>query len=145
MKQSTWEALDSMYSESPNLAAGGVAYERIDQSSTDAGFSLDSDYRDFVHKYGGAVVGQFSIFGLGASKLMGRDMSNVFEITKRFREQGWSGVENWLVISMDHAGNPVGLDSKGEVWISDAVHGCVDKLAGDLEEYILDWCLDGSG
>ena len=73
---------------------------------------------------------------------MGDDENSVFEITKRFRNDGWDGVDQWLIVSMDHSGNPVGLDKSGEIWISDNDHGCIDKLADNLEGYIREWCLE---
>jgi SMI1 / KNR4 family (SUKH-1) len=96
---------------------------------------LAEDYKEFIRRYGGAIVGPFPIYGLREVEPMG-DESTLLEVTKIFRQQPWPGVENWAVISMDHAGNPVGLDAEGKVWISDHDFGAIQLLAPNFEAYL---------
>jgi hypothetical protein len=42
---------------------------------------------------------------------------------------------------VDHAGNPVGIDSEGRVWISDHDARAVQLLADTFEGYVRKWCL----
>lgn len=68
---------------------------------------------------------------------------NLFvEVTKRFRQKDWPDADKWAVISMDHAGNPIGLDQVGKVWISDHEEGAVQVLANDFETYLRKKCLN---
>ena len=123
------------------LAAGPVAYEEIDSTSAAFGFKLPDDYREFIHRYGGAIVGSLSIIGLRKASAMGRSENSVFDVTNHFRKQGWRGVDNWLVISIDLAGNPIGLDKEGKIWIFDHDAGVVEVIAESFEEFVRKRCL----
>lgn len=142
MRPETWQAIDEMFREDPVLRAGEVSYEEIDAAAAQAGFQLDLDYREFVHRYGGAIVGPYRIYGLRSAPAMGRKGNSVFEITRDFRRQRWPGVDDWLVISIDHAGNPIGIDKDGKVWISDHDAGVVEPIANSFEEFLRKRCLN---
>jgi len=142
MTDRTWNLIDESLENAPSFKAGGLGYTEIDKLSKNYGVTLDVDHREFIHRYGAAVVGSFTIFGIGTCKMMGVDEDSVFKITQKFKDDQWMGVENWLIFSMDFSGNPVGITEKGEVWISDVVNGCVDKLEDSFEDYILEWCFD---
>jgi hypothetical protein len=141
MNQSTWEKLEEMFAEAPMMKATPVDEAELLQSAAAAGFVLPSDYVQFVCRYGGATVGPYSVYGLRASETMGRDEASAFDVTKRFRSQGWKGLDGALVISSDHSGNPVYLAPSGEVWITDHDFGGASKLANNFEDYLLSKCL----
>jgi hypothetical protein len=145
MTDEAWTLLEGSFEKFPFLKAGSISNEEIDRVFKDFDFPIPNGYREFVHQFGGAVVGQFSIFGIGAPNMMGNDCSSAIEVTNRFRKEGWPGVKGWLVISTDHSGNPVGLDVEEKIWISDHDHGCIDKLSENFERYIVDWCFDNDG
>jgi hypothetical protein len=95
----------------------------------------------FIHRYGGAIVGPYRVFGLRNSEPMGNGEDSFLKVTKAFRQKGWPGVEKWAVISMDRGGNPIGLDADGKVWISDHDFGGVQVIAKSFEEYLRKSCL----
>jgi len=142
MRPQTWQAMDEMFREDPVLRAGEVPYEEIDAAAAQAGFQLGSDYREFVHRYGGGIVGPYRVYGLRRAPAMGRKEGSVFDITRDFIRQRWPGVNDWLVISTDHAGNPVGLDKDGKMWISDHDAGVVEVIANSFEDYLRKRCLN---
>lgn len=109
MNQTTWEILDDMFAEAPFMRAESVEESEVVEAARVFGFQLPEDYQQFVCRYGGATVGPFSIYGLRAADTMGRNEASAFEVTKRFRSEGWDGVADALVISADHSGNPVYL------------------------------------
>jgi SMI1 / KNR4 family (SUKH-1) len=141
MTQDTWQKIDGIFQEHPVLRADEVPYEEIDDAAVQAGFQLDADYREFVHRYGGAIVGPYPVYGLRKAHVMGRKEGSVFDLTRDFRGKRWPGVNEWLVFSMDHAGNPVGFDKDGKVWISDHDAGVVDVIAKSFEDYLRKRCL----
>jgi hypothetical protein len=141
MKQETWAAIENMFSRHPVMKAEPVDYKEIDTAASTAGVQLPEDYREFVHRYGGAILGPLPIIGLRKAKAMARTESNVFAITTHFKAQGWRGVDKWLVISVDHAGNPIGLDENGKIWISDHDNGIVELIAETFEEFLKSQCL----
>ena len=141
MTHETWQLLEAQFETHPVMKSAAVPYEEIDEAAQAFGATLPSGYREFIHRYGGAHVGSYSIYGIGASETMGINESSVFEVTTRYREDEWPGVEDWLIISTDLSGNPVGMDIDGKIWISDHDHRCIDQLSEDFEGFIRKWCL----
>jgi hypothetical protein len=61
-------------------------------------------------------------------------------VNNEFRIQGWLGIESWLIISVDHGGNPIGFAPDGQIWISDHDFGVVKPIAQDFEDFIHNYC-----
>jgi len=141
MQQDTINTLDAFFQKTPIMKAGPVPRPEIDTALGNFQFSLPEDYLTFIEKYGGAIVGPYRIYGLRKAPSMGSKEASVLDITDRFVKQHWLGVENWLVISTDLSGNPIGLASDGKVWISDHDHGQVTVVATSFEEFLRSWCL----
>ena len=141
MKQETIRKLDEDFQKHPVTVSGPVAMSEVSALEQQAGFSLPQDYKEFVARYGGGIVGPYSVYGLRGADAMGDDEASALEVTRKFRNQGWRGTETWLVISTDHAGNPVGLDKDGKVWISDHDAGVVEIIANSFEDYLRKRCL----
>lgn len=141
MRKQTWKILDDEYSEAPFLRAEGVSAAEVADAERKVGVRLAKDYKEFIRRYGGAMVGPNPIFGLRNAEPMGVDDSSMPEITKFFRQQHWPGVEKWAIISTDQSGNPVGLDAEGKVWISDHDARAIQLLAPNFEAYLREWCL----
>src|SRR6266496_3330558 len=106
MRPDTWQKLEEMFARHPIMKAESVPYEEIDACAANIVFQLDYDYREFIHRYGGAIVGRFPVYGLRKAKPMGKEAESFLAITHHFRRQRWPGVDKWAVISTDHAGNP---------------------------------------
>ena len=142
MRRDTLDTLERMFQESPVMCAGGVDRTEVDTLQSQIGFELPLDYREFLEKFGGAIVGPYSVYGLRASEAMGDDESSAMKVTERFRADGWPGTDSWLVVSIDHSGNPVGLDRDGKIWISDHDAGALQVLTSTFEDYLRKWCLN---
>jgi hypothetical protein len=136
MTKEILEALEADFKKHPVLVGTSVPAREVAELEKAVGFALPADYKTFVERFGGAIIGPYSVFGLRSSDAMGDDESSAIEVTWRFRKQRWKGTENWLVISMDHAGNPFGLDEEGRVFLSDHDAGVVEKVADTFEDFI---------
>lgn len=79
-----------------------------------------------------------SAFG---AEVMGTRHWSVVEVTRHYRPIGVPGTDAWAVISEDHAGNPVGMDKDGAIWIHDHEFGGISPLANGFEEYVRVQCL----
>jgi len=141
MRDETWQVLDNIFSRTPILKSEKVEFNEIIAAERKVGIVLEDDYKEFVHRYGGAIVGPFRVFGLRKAIPMGQNEESFVEITNSFRRQHWPGVEKWAVISTDHAGNPVGLDDKGKIWISDHDTHAVQAIAATFEMFLRKQCL----
>ncbi len=87
------------------------------------------------------MVGAYPIYGLRPVAVMGDDSWSVVAMTKQFREENVPEAKGWVIISSDHAGNPVGMDRDGAIWIHDHDFGGVTRVASTFEEYLLVRCL----
>ncbi len=131
---SIWSQLDDRYRECPDLVGSGVQDEEIAQASMALGVQFSEGYRTFLRKYGAGIVRSLPVYGLSSAVALG-DLT-VVTASQRFREDGWPGVERWYVVSMDGAGNPIGVDPEGAVWISNHDGGGIVALAPSFEEFV---------
>jgi hypothetical protein len=141
MKPETWDVIEAMFAEFPFMRAEEVQIAEIDAASNELGIPFAADYREFIRRYGGAIVGPYPIFGLRAAEPLERNGASVTQVTRQFRHNRWPGTEHWAVFSIDHAGNPIGFDKEGKVWISDHDAGVLEVIAPDFEEYLRKHCL----
>ena len=137
MNTETWQKLDELFSKYPFMKAESVDEKEISNAESRLGFTFDSDYKDFVRKYGGAIVGAYPIFGLRHAEPMDDYQWSVIDVTKSYKDEEWEGVDDWYIVSADHAGNPIGLTKEGSVYRLDHDIGIVEKMADSFEEYIL--------
>ena len=136
MRSETTRRLDQLFMSMPVLVGGPAPAGEIDAAERHVGMKFDADYREFLERYGGAVVGSLPIFGLKRAEVMAEDTFGVVEVTARFRADRWSPTDEWVVISMDLAGNPIGLTKQGEVWISDHDSGETRMVARTFEDFV---------
>ena len=142
MMNDTIENLRAKLGESPILCAESVPnMDEIESASEALGVPFATDYREFLLVFGAAMVGPYPIFGLRPVEVMGDDEWSVVDMTQRYRNDGVPGSDAWVVFSEDHAGNPIGMDASGKVWIHDHDFGGVMELAASFEEYIRNQCL----
>src|SRR6266699_675666 len=99
MRHDTLQALDNLFRESPILKAEGVPTAEIAAAEAEIGAVLSDDYKDFLSRYGGAIVGPFPVFGLRRAAPMAADEGSFVDVTNFFRRQRWPGVEDWTIIS----------------------------------------------
>ena len=128
--RSKFDSFPNMLTESrPNA-------EEIEQAAAELGVPFTDDYIEFVRKSGGAMVGDYPIFGLRPVSVMGKRRWSVVEMTKAYRQRSVPGTDGWVVFSEDHAGNPVGFDANGAVWTHDHDFGGITQLSNSLEQYV---------
>ena len=142
MRNETWQALDELFARFPILKSEVVASSEIAAAEGSVGVALAEDYKEFIGRYGGAIVGPYRVFGLRKAPAMGRNEGSFVEVTISFWLQRWPGVEQWAIISADHAGNPIGLDAEGKIWISDHDARAVQAIAENFEAHLREVCLN---
>src|SRR5262245_23923021 len=117
VNEETWETIEERYRRSPETKATAVAAAEFDQAMSVFGTRIDPDYREYVLRYGGGLVGPNPIYGLRRAEWMGAIGGNgtAPDITRWFRDKCWPGTQNWLVFSIDQGGNPIGFATDGTV------------------------------
>lgn len=114
-----------------------VPYAEIDQAERTLDVSFPKDYRDFVHQYGGAVIGGTSILGLRQPPLMPDEPPFVTEETLRSRSELPASHSKMVVISIDGFGNPIGfVPADPSIIIFNYDFGGPSVLAPSFEEYV---------
>ena len=139
-----FDKLDADFGDDPVLVAGPASKQDADAIEAFAGFTLPESYREFIARYGAAIVGSYPVYGSGASEAMGSQQRSVIEVTQRFRADAWPHSDEGLVVSMDHAGNAMILDANGRVRRYDH-DGGIDEVISDTFESFLEWSLARSG
>ena len=95
MKSDTFLNLDKLFERMPVLKAGEpVSTQEIDDAERRIGIPLPLDYREFVQRYGGAIVGSLPVLGLRHAEAMPRRAFSVVDMTKRMRADRWEPPTN---------------------------------------------------
>jgi hypothetical protein len=136
MTDTPWDRLRSDAASYPMMYGTGVDDRQIEKAETILGCRFDSAYVQFLREFGGAMLGPEPLLGLQQAEVMGVDSWSVIEVTKRFRTDGWAGVDDWYVVSVDGSGNPVGVGRDGAVYISDHHGAGIVRLATSFSEYL---------
>jgi len=141
MNEETIDRLTAKFAEHPVLRGRPAADAAIESAQQRLKCRFDRDYIEFLRRFGSAVVGPNSIFGIGVADAMGED-EEVVEQTERFRAQRWPGVGNWYIVSVDGRGNPIGIAPDGKVRLSDHDVGDISDVAESYEMFLVNCCLN---
>lgn len=137
-----WQRIDAYLGEDVSiLAAGAAPRTELDKIEQCAAFDLPEDYREFVLRYGGAIVGSYEIAGFGQSEAMSN--ASPISLTERFRSDNWPGVLFGLVISMDGSGNPICIMRDGAIVSFDHNVGEFFLFGNTFRDFVLNCCLGG--
>ena len=136
MNQETISRLDSFFTAAPFMKGGGAQSSAIDDAEKALGVPFADDYRLFLGRYGGALVGPYPIYGLTRAEPMDVRLWSVVSVTEHFRKQQWPGVDSSYVVSMDLAGNPIFMDASGKVVSFDHDAGREFAVADDFSAYV---------
>jgi hypothetical protein len=141
MHEQTWRLLEEQFSEFPITRSSTPDPSLITEAEQQLGMTFHPDYAEFLRRYGAAIVGSLPIFGVENAIVLEGPQESVVEATKSFREHKWPGANVWYVISMDLAGNPIGIEEDGTVYISDHDAGGIYEHARNFEDFLLRHCL----
>ena len=143
MRPETLARLEEEFRSFPVMSSGPPAESEWKTELARLDFPPPQDYVEFIRRFGGSIVGSYSIVGVGASSAMGSEEESVAEFTAMYRADGWPGSDDWIVFSKDLAGNPIGLDKNGAVWTWDHDSRETVQLADSFELFLVEHCLKG--
>lgn len=137
MRDSIQQALDLLFTKYPETLPGPVSDKEIHIAEGQLGIVLPADYREFVQKYGGAVVGGLSIVGLKDAEWLDQSPPSFVELTLKMREWTTSHTTSMVIFAVDSSGNPVGfLPPDQRIFVLDHDFGGKIELARDFEHFI---------
>jgi hypothetical protein len=140
MRAETIQKLETDRQRYPMLYGTPPSTHLIDAAAAEIGLGFPQDYREFLARFGSAMVGPYPIFGVTPAEELGTRWS-VVEVNRAYRDDAWSDIDQWVIVSADHAGNPIGIAPDGSVWLNDHDFGEVVPLAVSFEDFIRSKCL----
>lgn len=137
MKVETLNKLSSLFQEMHFLVGGPCSDVEIKIAQDVLGISFSNDYIDFIKTNGGAIIGAFPIFGLKHAEPMDDHLWSVVDVTIKFRNDQWPYASDWYIVSMDHSGNPIGINKDGIALSYDHDKKQLYKVANSFEDLLL--------
>lgn len=132
----TVRRLDELFRAQPLLFGGTATADDVAAAERSLGTTFDPCYAEFLTRYGAAMVGSLPVYGVRCAEVMGDEL--VVDVTMRFRRAGWPNTEDWIVISTDLGGNPIGLTTLGEVFTFDHDFDGTHRIAPTFETFLMD-------
>lgn len=123
------------------MKSGTVSLDELSKAEKVLGVKFVDDYKEFVQKYGGAVVGPFPIYGLRHAGPMDDNLWSVVDVTMRYRNEGWPETQKLYIVSSDHADNPIAITKDGRMVSYDHDFGGMVDIAESFECFVLQ-CLE---
>lgn len=134
MKENTIVKVDEFFRTNTFATGRPSTVKEISEAETELNLKFDEDYKFFLINYGGSMLGATEIYGFHNSEMM--DEVTVVDMTLSYREDE-DGETNWLIIGTDYSGNPIGINSEGNVVCYDHDFDELNILATSFEEYVL--------
>lgn len=138
MKPIIIHELESFYLRHPELKGVPASLNQIKNAEEILHTKFNQDYICFLTHFGGSYAG-CAIHGFLNAPNVGKE--TVIELTEQARNLShlqnlFPELDKCIVISDDGAGNPIAIDSKGEVWMFDFDTTKKNKIADSLEKLI---------
>lgn len=135
MKKGLLNVIDEEYEMCPEAFGGPVNIEEIIQAENELKVKLPEDYKLFLLKYGCGAIGEAIILGLREAEFI--TTPSFVQKSLQFRKILPKGYDNFIVIGIDGAGNPVGFNSPNtEIITFDFDYGGKEIIARSFEEYL---------
>ncbi|MED4588124.1 SMI1/KNR4 family protein [Priestia flexa] len=135
MKIELLNAIDEELEMCPEAFGGTVNIEEVMQAEVELKVKLPEDFKMFLLKYGSGAVGEAIVLGLREAEFVATP--SFVEKSLQFRNILPEGYENFIVIGVDSAGNPVGFNSPNtEIITFDFDFGGKEIIASSFEEYL---------
>ncbi|WP_428145560.1 SMI1/KNR4 family protein [Delftia acidovorans] len=126
----------------PFMFSEGVSQSEI-QKLIDVYHGLvSSQYQEFLKFSGGAIIGAYPLYGVSSVELMDAHFNTVSKVTNKYEDDGMIEKGRFLVISENHAGDPICLNVDGSV-VEFSHDGFQEKSWEDFNGFI-EWCADAS-
>jgi len=126
----------------PFMFAEGVSQSEI-QKLVDVYHGLvSSQYQEFLKFSGGAIIGAYPLYGVSSVELMDAHFNTVSKVTNKYEDDRMIEKGRFLVISENHAGDPICLNMDGAV-VEFSHDGFQEKSWEDFNGFI-EWCADAS-
>lgn len=134
--------IDDFLSRDENDIFKGVPvdFQEIIQAEKDLDVNFDEDYVEFLTLFGGSFVG-LPIYGFKNSEMLSDQ--TIVDLTKEFRESyalenRFDQIQKSYVISIEGNGDPMIINSEGEVLIYNHDDDVLEQIATSFEKLIED-------
>ncbi|MED3728310.1 SMI1/KNR4 family protein [Priestia filamentosa] len=132
MKIALLNAINEEFEMLPEAFGGPVNIEEVTQAEDELKVKLPEDFKQFLLKYGSGAVSEAIVLGLREAEFVATP--SFVEKSLQFRSKGY---ENFVVIGIDGAGNPIGFNYPyTEIMTFDFNFGEKEIIATSFEEYL---------
>ncbi len=129
------EAIDEEVEMCSEAFGGPVQIEEVTQAEDKLKVKLPEDYKMFLLRYGSGAIGDVIVLGLSEAEFV--TTPSFVEKSLQFRNILLEGYQNFIVIGVDGAGNPVGFNYPNtEIFAFDFDFGGKEIIANSFEEYL---------
>jgi hypothetical protein len=136
MTDMVWRQLEAYFAQYPADTAEPGSEAEVNELVALLGRPLPSDYREFLLRHGAALVGQYPIYGVSHMPGMGASRKRADDVKEEFRRGGWPYADEWLMVSADGCGNPIGIADDGRVLVWDHDFGGIYELGSNFEDFL---------
>lgn len=137
-KKTIWQLLLDEQNEFPHRKCSNVTDEQIFEAEEALNLKFSQSYKFFLKNYEASAVGELDIFTITKSEHSSSWKWSIIDRTKHYKEhEKWPDINDWYIVSDNGSGDPIGINPKGEIWISYHNSGFEqEKLADDFEEFL---------
>jgi len=139
MKNDVWIQLENYGEKYEHLKCINSTEDQIREAENLLGLDFSKSFKIFLKHYQLSSLGCLNFYTLNPSIDSSTALWSLIEANKWFKEdEKWPGIDDWCIIANDGSGNPIGINPRGEIWIS--YHDAnfeQEKLADDFEEFAL--------
>ncbi len=138
MINNTWDLLEKFINEFPQIKCLNSDDEQILKAEREIGLNFSESYKYFLKNYQCSSVGELYVYTLNKAEDSSSVLWSISEGNKFYKQtQKWPDIEDWYIVSDNSSGDPIGINPKGEVWISYHNSGFEqEKLADSFEEFL---------
>lgn len=131
--------LEEYFDNDLDLHGSGVSEMEIKETEKQLSLHFCGGYKKLLRSYDSVDLPGYTIYGVNPlPDMIGASFQTVIDNTRFYKDtQQWPDIDDWYVVSDDGRGNPIGVNPKGEVWLSDHDSGFEQiKLADTFEEFL---------
>jgi hypothetical protein len=135
MKSEIINAINEEFEMCPEAFGGPLDIREVNQAEEELKVKLPEDFKDFLLRFGSGAVGEAIILGLKEAEFVATP--SFVEKSLQFRKVLPKGYENFTVIGMDGAGNPIGFNYPNtDILTYDFTFGGKIVIAESFEKYL---------
>jgi len=123
-----------------SIFAAPITEQELNIMQSYAGWNMPDDYLRFLKLSSGAMVGAYPVYGANPIKLMDKNLNTMMAVTQHYRDEGWRVDKDFIVVSENHAGDPLLLNQTGYL-LMPSHDGFSEQRWPNFSAFLQQYCL----